>query len=253
MVRVFLVTDRSVHRRPADSHIASVISCILPQLVACTSTPTYPGAIVLGTLDLTAGLASSTCPFDAWDDGGLQDVQSNGTLAANGPGLSPTGIVLSSEVSITPSLGQVFLTIGTTQHQGSIDGRSLALDALALRSVCGNVLMHETLSAQLYGPPEPFALDGGCPLLAGEGQFADGGVWPLALPQLPDGGTIDGGTIDGGMSPCFAPVGFLPGASLSDTFEILPDAGPDGGSFCASSPGLLSCTTSYAALGTIQP
>jgi hypothetical protein len=215
-----------------------------------TSSIVPPGEVVLGTLNLVTTLVSSTCPFDIYPDGGLLARGPNQIV--DGGGLSPAGLDISWTLSVSPDEDAFFLSNGTAERQGILDGGWFFLQTSASRQVCGAALLDEQLSGRFYGPPESTAPDGGCPSFFGPGLFPDGGIWPLALGQLSDGGLVDGGTTDAGAtdvdggssdagatdggrvlplvpSACFAPVGLLASATFIDifTYTALPDGGGD--------------------------
>lgn len=225
---------------------AAVVPLLL--LAACTSEPIYPGSIVLGTLDLSARFESSTCAFDAWNDGGG----------------SPPGLTLIGVVSVSSSRDQIYLSWNGANRNGGIQGAAFNVDAAGIpREVCSDYLdlLNEHIAAQFYGPPLPANSDGGCLLLFGPGRYPDAGLWPLTLAQLPDGGSLDGGELDAGTSACFSPQGLVDGV-LDDLFMVMrgPDAGlngslcnsrPDGGSM-PDSGASTHCAATYSLEGQFQ-
>jgi hypothetical protein len=225
---------------------AAVVLMLLE--AACTSPPTYPGSIVLGTLQLRATLQTSTCAFDAWTDGGG----------------SPAGLTLLGVASVSPARDEIYLSWNGLNRSGGLMGPSFDLDSVVIREACNDYLdqLDEHISAQFYGPPIAPNTDGGCILLFGPGRFPDAGPWLLSFSQLPDGGSADGGALDGGISSCFVPQGLLDG-QLQDLFTVV--AGPDGGingDLCNSRPdggpvpdsgASLACAATYSLQGTFQP
>jgi hypothetical protein len=254
---------------------------LLPAAVLLTATcvrpPTYPGPIVLGTMNLVAVLQSSDCPFDRM-----------GSHIADGgprPGASPYGLYFQGVIATGVDRREIYFSWNGADRLGCLDlgcvdgdaGFMIDTDPPEPRQVCEDPidLLDERLVGTFYGPPLlPYA-DGGCPALFGPGLFPDAGIWPLMIPQLEDGGSLDGGgPINAGASSCFYPRGLLAGAQFFDLWTVPPDAGrpsPDSGYLCSSAtcvPGLLedggpdgclldagfmlSCTATYSLTGTFE-